>query len=414
VTPRWLLAAALLVCVAHAAVAAEPEWENPVFGTADEAVAAALANLHRLSSESSPALKLFVDLTLAHGDLSAGHRSSTITRTVVDDILITHPASFADDDVQRRTIARFLGRVPGERATVERRLDRFGYPELPGLAYCRLVESVDAFAELGRSSTDRMSQVGGVTYYCRYMVLPLSYVGQTAVAELRRSAARNPSLDVDATVGRWQRESFASLINTFRHELVHVHTNSTLGVPGYRDRMAYPTWFHEGTATYLAADPHSGLSATYQQYQDLFLYLVQRHGVGKLADFYSLTLGGSRVGSALAQVYSISDSDELFRRAGRWHRLRELITTGLWIIALAIALAAIRGADRPYIGALQLLVAAGLGLGILTGLVEHVAGLHGHGVVLAGKLVLSAAAVSFAALGLRRIRRHRRGHAATA
>ena len=67
-----------------------------------------------------------------------------------------------------------------------------------------------------------MSRVGGVTYYCRYVVLPLSYVSRAALDELRRSAVRNPSLDVSTTVRRWQNESFASLVNTFRHELVHV------------------------------------------------------------------------------------------------------------------------------------------------------------------------------------------------
>ena len=60
---------------------------------------------------------------------------------------------------------------------------------------------------------------------------------------------------------RWQRESYASLVSTFRHELVHVHTNSALGVPDYSDRGRYPTWFHEGTATYLAGDPQTKVVA---------------------------------------------------------------------------------------------------------------------------------------------------------
>ena len=406
------LAAVLAVAGAQAGVAAEPRWENPVFATAEEAVAAAASSVHHLGDDSPPALRLFVDLTLAEGDLAAYRPSATIARTVVDDVLITHPTAFARDAVQRQTIERFLSRMPRERGTVERRLARFGYPELSGLAYCRLVDSVDAFAGLGRSSTDRMSQVGGVTYYCRYMVLPLSYVGQAALAELRRSAAGNPSLDVDATVRRWQRESFASLVSTFRHELVHVHTNATLDVPAYRDRGAYPTWFHEGTATYLAADPRSGLSAAYQQYQDLFLYLVQRHGVRKLANFYASTLGGDRVGSALEEVYAISDSEDLFRRAGRWHRVKDLMTTAFWVAALAIVIAAFRGSDRPYLGALQLLIAVTLGAGVATGLVEHVAGLHGPTVVVAGKLALSAVAVAVGVLGVARILRHRRAAAA--
>jgi hypothetical protein len=102
---------------------------------------------------------------------------SAITREVVESFLVTHPTAFVRNDVQRRTIERFRKEMPRQRAVLERRLARFGYPELPGMVYCRLVESVDAFADLNTASSDKMTQVGGVTYYCRYVVLPLSYVG---------------------------------------------------------------------------------------------------------------------------------------------------------------------------------------------------------------------------------------------
>ncbi len=277
---------------------------------------------------------------MAEGDVEGRHPSSAITREVIESLLITYPTAFFRNDVQRRTIERFQNEMPRQRAVIENRLARFSYPELPGMVYCRLVDSVDAFADLSLASSDKMTQVGGVTYYCRYVVLPLSYVGEENVRELRRSAALNSSVDVDETIRRWQRESFANLINTFRHELVHVHTNSALDVPAYSDRTAYPTWFHEGTATYLAADPRSGLSEGYQKFQELFFYLVQRHGVRKLQTFYADVFGGSDVKSALVDVYAISGTEQLFARSSRWHRVKDVVKTGLWIAALAIIMAA--------------------------------------------------------------------------
>jgi hypothetical protein len=388
--------------------ASDRSWENPVFHTEEEAVAAARRTLVRADGGGPAALSLFVDLSLAQGDIGGLHPSSAITREVVENMLITHPTAFVHNEVQRRTMDRFREEIPRQRAVLERRLARFGYPELPGLVYCRLVDDVDAFAGLRTASSDRMTQVGGVTYYCRYMVLPLSYVGEESLRELRRSAALNPSLDVDQTIRRWQRQSIANLINTLRHELVHVHTNSTLDVPVYTDRGAYPTWFHEGTATYLAADPHSGLSKDYQEYQELFFYLVQRHGVRKLQTFYALLFGGSDVSSALSEVYAIAGTEQLFARSGRWHHAKELIKTVFWIAALAMVVAAFRGSDRPHIGGLQMLAALALALAAATGLAEHLCGLRGPEAVLAAKLAFGLLAVVFGYLGARRIRRHTR------
>ena len=403
---RFLLGVLLAGAWAGGASAADRSWENPVFSTAEEAVAAAKSNISRLDHDSPAGLRLFIDLTLAEGDVEGRHPSSAITREVVESFLVTYPTAFVRNDVQRRTIERFQNEMPRQRAVLEKRLARFSYPELPGMVYCRLVDSVDAFADLKMASSDKMTQVGGVTYYCRYVVLPLSYVGEENVRELRRSAALNPTLNVDETIRSWQRESFANLINTFRHELVHVHTNSALDVPGYSDRTACPTWFHEGTATYLAADPRSGLSKGYQEFQGLFFYLVQRHGVRKLQTFYADVLGGSDVQSALVEVYAISGTEQLFARSGRWHRVKDVVKTGLWIAALAIVMAAFRGSDRPYIGGLQVLAALALGLAIATGLAEHLYGLRGPGVVLAAKLGIGLVAAVVGVKGVRRIQRY--------
>jgi hypothetical protein len=406
VRARILLAVLIVVACAGGASAADRSWENPVFITAEEAVTAARSNISRLDHASPAALRLFIDLTLAEGDVEGRHPSSAITREVVESLLVTYPTAFVRNDVQRRTIERFQNEMPRQRAVLEKRLARFSFPELPGMVYCRLVDSVDAFADLSLASSDKMTQVGGVTYYCRYVVLPLSYVGEENVRELRRSAALNSSVDVDETIRRWQRESFANLINTFRHELVHVHTNSALDVPAYSDRTAYPTWFHEGTATYLAADPRSGLSEGYQKFQELFFYLVQRHGVRKLQTFYADVFGGSDVKSALVDVYAISGTEQLFARSGRWHRVKDVVKTGLWIAALAIIMAAFRGTDRPFIGGLQVLAALSIGLAIATGLAEHLYGLRGPGVVLAAKVGFGLVAVVIGVRGVRRIQRH--------
>jgi hypothetical protein len=406
VRARFLLAVILVAACAGGASAADRSWENPVFHTAEEAVAAARSNISRLDHDSPAGLRFFVDLTLAEGDVDGRHPSSAITREVVESFLVTHPTAFVRNDVQRRTIERFRKEMPRQRAVLERRLARFGYPELPGMVYCRLVDSVDAFADLNTASSDKMTQVGGVTYYCRYVVLPLSYVGEKNLSELRRSAALNPTVDVSETIRRWQRESFANLVNTFRHELVHVHTNSALDVPAYSDRTAYPTWFHEGIATYLAADPHSGLSKGYQEFQELFFYLAQRHGVRKLQTFFAGVLGGSDVKSALVDVYAISGTEQLFARSGRWHRVKEVVKTGLWIAVLAIVISAFRGADRPYIGGLQVLAALAIGFAVATGLAEHLWGLRGPAVVLAAKLGFGLVAVVIGLKGVRRIRRY--------
>jgi hypothetical protein len=389
------------------AFAADRGWENPVFSTAEEAVEAARRETLRVTPSSSVAHRFFVDLTLADGDVDAGHPSSGITRNVVEGILVTHPSAFLVDTAQRRTVERFLAEIPRQSAVLGRRLVRFGYPVLPGMVYLRLVESVDAFSGLNRSSSDRMSRVGGVTYYCRYVVLPLSYVSREGLDELRRSGSLNPSTDIEGTIRQWQNESFANLVNTFRHEMVHVHTNAALGVPRYSNRSAYPTWFHEGTATYLAADPHAGLSAGYQEFQELFFYLVRRFGVAKLQRFYGDVLGESDVGTALTEIYDIADSQQLFVQSGRWHRTTERVKTALWIVGLAVLIAAFKGVDGPYIGVLQLVGAIALGLALVTGLAEYLYGLRGPGVVTAAKTGFGLAVVVLGTLGLRRILRFR-------
>jgi hypothetical protein len=397
-----LLAAILLTAVATTIAAGERSWECPVFNTTEESVAAARRHLSQLDQGSPAALRLFVDLNLAAGDIPGRHPSTDISRTTISHFLVSYPTIFLHDDVQRQTIERFQKVIPRQQQKVERRLARFGFPELPGLVYLRLVSSVDAFSGLNRAASDRMSRVGGVTYYCRYVVLPLSYIGKDNLRELRRSAG-----DADATLQHWQRQSYANLVSTFRHELVHVHTNSTLGVPAYSDRVSVPTWFHEGTATYLAADPHAGLSERYQEYQSLFFFLVQRYGVRKLHSFYSSILGGSNVRTALSEVYTISGSEQLFMCSNRWHRAKKLISSGFWFVALAIVIITLRGSELPVIGSLQIVLALAMVVAIATGFAEHLYSLNGSAAVLAAKFVIGLLAVTIGLRGVIRVRRYR-------
>ncbi|MEE4273873.1 MAG: hypothetical protein V2I67_19505 [Thermoanaerobaculales bacterium] len=403
-----LIVVILAVAGAAEAVERDRSWENPIYGTVEEAVEAARELAVQLDTASPRDQQFFVDLTLAEGDFDHAHPSQAVRRTVVDDLLITHPKVFLENPVQRMTIERFVEAVPRQQQVLRTRLAGFGFPELEGLAYLRLVESVDAFSGIGAASSDRMSQVGGVTYYCRYMLLPLSYVSTAAINELNR----NPGADVAGSIRSWQAESFANLVNTFRHEMVHVHVNSALKPPSYSDRTATPSWFHEGTATYLAADPHAGLSELYKQYQNLFFFLVQRYGVADLQSFYREVLGGRPVSAALDSVYGISGRSELFQRSARWHRIGDRAKTVFWIAAIVIVLAAFRGSDRPTIGYLLVLAAAALGMATATGLAEHLYGLRGATVVLAAKLGFALVAAVLAVLGIRRVRRHVRAASA--
>ncbi|MCD4748509.1 MAG: hypothetical protein K8R59_03970 [Thermoanaerobaculales bacterium] len=398
----------VLVAMMASGTEVERRWENPVFDSESAAVAAAVAELPMLDADSPHALHMFVDFTLGDSDQRGnGHRANAKSETI-GDFLLTRPASSNHNETQRRTIERFRESIPPEQLVIARRLARFGFPDLDGMVWCRMVENVDAFSGLKPPSSDKMSRVGGVTYYCRYIMLPLSYIGADAIRELRRSAGLNPSVNIGDTLRRWQRESFANLVSTFRHELVHVHINSGLGVPAYSNRSRLPTWFHEGTATYLSGDPHAGLSTRYQQYQNLFFYLVQRHGVAGLRSFYTAIFEGNDVATALKSVYRMDSAEQLYEQAGRRHRLVNSLRIAFWVVGLVIVAAAFRGINLPVLGALLVLLAVALATSLVFGLAEHLQGLNGATAVLAAKGVITLLAVTAGAAGLARIRNHRR------
>ncbi len=396
----------LLIALTLSGAETDRQWENPHFDTEAAAVEAAVAELPALNASSSHALKMFIACTLGDYDRESDITKPKPIRETINNFLLTRPVTSDHDDTQRRTITRFRDAMRPQQRIITGRLARFGFPDLDGLVWCKMVENVDAFAGLMPASSDKMSRVGGVTYYCRYIMLPLSYISTENIRELRRSAGLNPSIDINDTLHRWQRESFANLVSTFRHELVHVHTNSGLGVPFYSDRSALPTWFHEGTATYLSGDPHAGLSTRYQEYQKLFFYLVQRHGVAKLVSFYRSIFEGQDTGVVLENIYNIEGSQQLFASAARWHRLTGALRTGFWIVGLVIVVTAFRSKNLPVLGALQILIALALATSLGFGLAEHLQGLNGSTAVLLAKVVTTLVVILLGGAGLVRISRH--------
>ncbi len=196
---RRLLLTVVLLGVVGGIRADDRRWENPVYESWQEAVAAATKAASGLNGDSPRAQQFFVDLTLVSGDRGRHESKRAMAREIVGNLLITHPMDFIDNSVQMTTVNRFIQAAPRQQEVLRARLIRFGYPDLPGMVYLRLVESVDAFSGLNSTSSDKMSQVGGVTYYCRYVVLPLSYVGETAIREIRRSAAMNPGINAETT-----------------------------------------------------------------------------------------------------------------------------------------------------------------------------------------------------------------------
>ncbi len=388
--------------------AAGDDWENPVFDDPEEAVAAALAALAEEAAEPSHPRRFFTLFTLAADDRPGDPRFEDVRRRQVASFLVTFPA-FLEDPAARRALEPFLAEVEDETRRLERTLERFTFPNLTGLTYLKLVENVGELqgpVPPGGSS----AQIGGVTYYCRYVVLPLSYISAGSLEQLR-SSALDPGVDVDATLRQWERDSFREMITTFRHEMIHVWTNVSLGPPRYRDRERYPRWFKEGAATFLAADPHEGLSERYQGYQDLFFYLVERHGVDAMREFFERILAGASVRESLEQTYGIRGGSELRTQQQSWHGVKYIVNTVLVLALLIIVLVAFRSRRVPIFGSLQLWLAVTLAYNTFSGFCQLTQALNGTAAVVAQQAVFGAGAAYFAFRGLRSVRRSFRGSA---
>ena len=379
-------------------------WENPHFESVEASIEAARALYLHGVPRGARAERLFVELNLTGDEVAGARELAGTRRAVVEQFVLTYPASVEQNRWARGTLEAFQADLVGQHSTVARRVRRFGYPELDGLVYLKLVDNVDRFAEFFPHSTDPVSRVAGVTVFCRYVLLPLSYISADSLTELDRAALRNPNLDRDTTLRSWQHESYRALINTFRHEMVHVHTNSALDVPHYSDSRRFPTWFHEGTATYLAGDPHAGLSLAYQEYQNLFFYLAERFGVRRLGEFWTVTRSHGQVAEALESVYGIGSHHELADRTITWHQRKQLVRSAVWIVLGGIVLLAVLGVKLPLKGSILLVLAATCGYGTVGGFAERVSGLGGPLAVQLHKLVLAGLAVALAVAGVLAVR----------
>ena len=403
---RSLTSLFLLWLLASPAAGAN-EWENPVFEEADAAVRAALAVLEESKSGEYSPREMFTLFTVAAADQTGDARFSNVRRREVGSFLVTMPAYLEDNSKARRTLESFLDEVEDEKIRIGKTVARFGYPSLPGLTYLKLVENVEELQDGNQPASGRSEQVQGLTYYCRYVVIPLSYITPQSLEQLRGSAL-DPNLDVGATLRRWERDSFRVMVSTFRHELIHVFTNSSLGPPRYRDRERHPTWFLEGSAAFLAGDPHAGLSERYKGYQNLFFYLVESHGVTALHDFFARILEGASVRESLATTYGIQDSRDLRQRQERWQSRQQAVSTVLAIALLLVVVLTLAARWLPVFGSLQLWLAATLTNGAFSGFCENTQALNGAAAVRVQQAILVAIALFLAVRGVRSIRRSRR------
>ncbi len=382
------------------------DWESPIFQEADDAVRAALEALAGTTPGEYSAREMFTLFTLSAAEQPGDSRFEDVRRRMAGSFLVTFP-SYLEDPWARRTLEPFLAEVAEEKVDLGRTLGRFGFPALPGLTYLKLVENVDQLQEPGRKTGERSEQIQGVTYFCRYVVIPLSYIRASSLEELRGSALSS-TVDVDATLREWQRESFRVMLSTFRHEMVHVWTNSSLGPPRYRDRERYPRWFLEGSASFLAADPHAGLSDRYKDYQNLFFYLVERHGVDDLHAFFGRILAGASARESLEETYGIVSTSELRERQARWHGGKGMVSSVLAITLLIVVLAAFASRRLPILGSLQLWLAVTLAYGTFSGFCQVTQALNGATAVLTQQTVLAAGALFLGFRGLRSVRRRSR------
>ncbi len=397
------LAPILLAWLLASAAAGGDDWENPIFQDAGDAVRAARAALAETTPGEYSPREMFTLFTLSAAEQPGDPRFEDVRRRVVGSFLVTFP-SYLEDPWARRTLEPFLAEVAEEKSDLGRTLGRFGFPALPGLTYLKLVENVDQLQKPERQAAERTEQIQGVTYFCRYVVIPLSYIRASSLEELRASAL-DPTIGVDATLREWQRESFRVMLSTFRHELVHVWTNSSLGPPRYRDRERYPRWFLEGSASFLAADPHAGLSRRYQGYQNLFFYLAERHGVADLQAFFGRILAGESVRESLEATYGIRGSSDLRDRRERWHGRKELVSTVLAISLLVVVLTAFASRRLPIFGSLQLWLAVTLAYSTFSGFCEYTLALHGATAVVVQQAIFGTGALFLAFRGLRSVRR---------
>lgn len=399
-----LLAALLGVAAISAFAQGQPDeswWHNPVYPDAGSSVAAAIAAAEFPAAAQSRALELFISSNLAEGDapgLAAG-----VVREVFDDLILTHAATHLDRPFTRDAFRSVVPKIPAERRRTVRLLRIFGFPDLDGLVYLRLVDHVGEFAGM---TTEDGARIGGVAIFCRYIVLPLVNFTPGELDHISRSAP-----DRANTVARLFSDSHRNTLSTLRHELVHVHANSALGYPAYLTRTANPTWFAEGAATFLGDNPRAMLSLEYRHFQDQFVFLAGRYGVARMARFFRDALADKDVEKALARNFGLADAEALAAATERWSRLRTNLGLALTMAFIALLILSFGRRRFPTRAVLWLLICVAAVGWVLLGYAEDFQAARGGPVaVMAFKVLAFALAAAAAWRAWRSLHAFRTGH----
>lgn len=405
-----LLGALLAGPAAPVAEGAAPPggWKNPVYRTAAESVAAAVAAAGDSQGLPDPDRDLFVRFNLADGD-RPGTVPMGVVRRVQDDVIVTWGRRLERHPVAAPALRQVLDRLERERRRVARRADRLGIPAFRGLLYCRLLADLDDVADIMKGpqdADDPGARLAGFTTNCRYVIVPVSTVSPGDLARLEARAVLDARIDVPATLASWREESLRRVTGTLRHEIAHVHVNSALGAELYADRTHAPLWFHEGVATWLSGETEATLSRDYRHYLGVFVYLAERHGLRRLTRFVERVVRDHQPATAAIRAeYGARSYDDLSRAADRWHSWRYNIAVAFTLAFLVLLIQAFRGCRIPFLALASVLAGLFCLYHVAAGTVAGARGVDGVLAVRFLEAALSVAGLWLLVGGVLRLRR---------
>jgi len=410
--PAWAALLGALVAGPAATVgerAAPPGgWKNPVYRTAAESVAAAVAVAGDSQGLPDPDRDLFVRFNLADGD-RPGTVPIGVVRRVQDDVIVTWGRRLERHPVAAPALREVLDRLKRERRRVARRADRLGVPAFRGLLYCRLLADLDDVAGITKDpqdANDPGARVAGFTTNCRYVVVPVSTVSLGDLARLEARAALDPRIDMPGTLVSWREESLRRVGGILRHEIAHVHVNSALGAELYADRTHAPVWFHEGVATWLSGETEATLSRDYRHYFGVFVYLAERHGVRHLTRFVERVVRDHQpAAAAIRAEYDAQSYDDLSRAADRWRAWHHNVAVAFTLAFLVLVIQAFRGRRFPFLALTSVLAGLFCLYHVAAGTVAGACGVDGVLAVRFLEAVLSVAGLWLLVGGVLRLRR---------
>jgi hypothetical protein len=369
-------------------------------------VAAAIAAADDTRSTPDAARYLFVLFNLADGDRPEAPAPG-VTRRVLDDVIVTWDRRLEYHPIAGPALKDVLLRLTEERNLARRRLKRLGLPAMSGLVYCRLVADIDELAELMDQPGSQKARVMGLTAGCRYVFLPVSHVTTSDVDGLvRRAKMPLQDIDVDRTLAAWRQESLRRVAGTLRHELVHVHVNSALGPALYSDGARVPLWFHEGVATWAAADAESVLSREYQDYLRAFVYLAERHGLPAFSKFVARVVADRQPASAVMRSqFGLSSWEELTAAANRWRGWRGNVAVAFTLAFLLCIVQELRRREFPFQASVTIILGVFCLYHLAAGTAVGVFGVDGLVAVRFSETALGALGVWVTYRGVRRLAR---------